>query len=251
MSRKVPLRRQKMKIVRLLEQKSVIRFFGSALLLAPFVNTFVYIFSQKNLSETFSWALYERLLLAGTLTEKILSILGILLGSLMLTGSAKLWKLVLAYLGLFILFQIAHLGVNLRSSWIHGVFFLGNIGSFLFIADQLVWKQKSASEAEQAIKTPQGSKIKIQHFSKKIYISIPGLGKSGQILSLSPEKLEIKLDQFPKELKLYTIFEFSVAQVAIKAKVEEINHQIVMLKFQGDSQEFRRAISRWQRTFVS
>lgn len=243
-----------MKIVRLLEDHRVVKSFGVALALAPFINTLLFMLTDAEFSQSMSWQLYFKILFVGPFFEKVLSVLGFILGLIMLSGQAKFWKFVLGYLGLFIAFQITNLGTNLRASWIHGFFFLGNIGAFLFIADQLVWKQQKpesmGASGRPALPKKAPQKI-IKYFTKKIYISIPGLGKSGQIVNLSKEKLQLRLDKFPENLKLNSIFEFKISKVAVKARVKDINHQDVTLEFENDSAEFARVISKWQSTLQS
>lgn len=239
-----------MKIVRLLEDKSIIRFFGISLLIAPLVNNYIFIITNPEYSSSLGWSLYWRILLAGSTIEKVLSILGLGLGAAMLSGSMKLWKFVFGYLGLFIIFQISNLGTNLRSSWIHGLFFLGNLGAFIFIADQLVWKpQNKKANDKQSVPphpVPTRPQKEVRYFSKKVFISIPGLGKSGQIIGLSRETLSLRLDRFPENLKLNARFDFSIQKVSVRAKVESINHQDVVLRFETESIPFNRAISQWQ-----
>lgn len=141
-----------MNLVRILERATVIRTFGIFLICAPFVNTYLYIISSPVFSESLTKELFFRLLFASPFLENIFSIVGLVLGVAMLSGSKRIWKVVMGYLGVYILNQVVHLGPNLRISWIHGLFFIGNILAFLFIADQLVWKQKRIRSENRGFK---------------------------------------------------------------------------------------------------
>jgi hypothetical protein len=132
-----------MGLVKVLENKTVIRLFGAALILAPFINTAVSI-NMMSPPPINRWDLhlYWRIFSEGSKVDYFLYPLSIIIGTIMLRGSTGVWKFVLFLLGAFIVAQIPTLPQTMKISWVHGIFFLINISAFLFIADQLVWKVK-------------------------------------------------------------------------------------------------------------
>jgi hypothetical protein len=132
-----------MSAVKFLEKKAVIRGFGIALLLAPFVNATLAILSQKKQNPLlFSRMSWIQILNSGSTVNYALAIGSLVLGFIMLRGSTKAWKAVLILLGLHILLQLFNLAENIRQNWIWGLFFVINASVFMFIADQLVFKLK-------------------------------------------------------------------------------------------------------------
>lgn len=133
-----------MVLTRILENKTVIRLFGLGFALSPIGNTVLSMSIQKIQNK---WTLdtASRVLAAMSTTNLILMACSFALGLIMLSGSTKVWKLTLAVLGAFIAFKITRLGADMRAHWLHGLFFVINVGAFLFIADQLVFKQKTNS----------------------------------------------------------------------------------------------------------
>ena len=98
-----------MEVVRFLERKNVIRFFGSALVMTPFINTilnFLILKSQMNLpwGKINIWAS----IMSGDRMTYFLGLCSVVIGLKMLGGSAKAWKYVLILVGAHILIQIAN-----------------------------------------------------------------------------------------------------------------------------------------------
>lgn len=126
-------------LAKVLEKKEVIRGFGVALVIAPFVNTIVKMALIKNLPNPWTWTIFWKTLQTGSLLNQILYVATVMIGVVMLQGKRSVWKLVLVLLGGYNLMMIMDFrSVNHTSmTW---VFFVINIGAFLFVADQLVWK---------------------------------------------------------------------------------------------------------------
>ncbi len=131
-----------MKAVRFLEQSKNIRYFGTLLCLAPIVNAGLYLYFEKiHANAQFQKINYWQILKQGSQLHYFLALCSLIIGLLMLsTGSRKTWKLVLALLGIHIFLQFKNIGINLKQSWLWGLFFVINAGIFVFIAEQLVFK---------------------------------------------------------------------------------------------------------------
>ncbi len=138
-----------MKVVKLLERKEVIRLFGGGLILAPLFNSY---FAYLALSTTSAlggatgFQGFWKVVLSGTTAQHVLDIASLLIGLLLLTGLRAAWKWMLVLLGGYMAMQIAHLGQSLRNNPLNGLFFIANVGLFLFIADQLAFKQKGSAQ---------------------------------------------------------------------------------------------------------
>ena len=110
--------------VKFLEKPLVIRFFGLALLIAPFFNAFMFMILQKSKNNLIYQQLsFWKVLTSGSLLNYSLAISSIVIGAMMLKGSSKAWSFVLALLGAHILLQLVHLGENIRQNWLWGVFY--------------------------------------------------------------------------------------------------------------------------------
>lgn len=129
-------------LVKVLENKSVIRAFGASLVVAPIVNTLVKMAMLSDIPNRWSLAMFWRVIIVGSVANQILYIATMIIGFLMLRGTATVWKFVLMLLGGYIALQISDFK-HVKSSGITWVFFITNILAFMFVADQLVWKVKA------------------------------------------------------------------------------------------------------------
>ncbi len=202
-----------MLIVKVLERKEVIRFFGLAFTIAPFVNTLAALSLQKIENK---WTLFNFYRMVGATSWFIilLSAASILIGLNMLRGSSKSWKPVLFLLGGYILWQLTNLGQNWKASKIHGLFFITNLGVFLFIADQLVYKLKVPERKKDLLpvetlqpasqnsmpapppiieQKPLPKKlVRTFYTKKKILIAFEGVGPWAQLMSLSQDEIHLR-----------------------------------------------------------
>lgn len=131
-----------MKVVKLLERKEVIQLFGAALLVSPIFNTIMSIATAAKGQNRWSMEVFFRILSTETLAIKFLYVLGFFISLVMLSGRSWAWKGVLFLLGGHILNQVTNLGQMVRANWFYGLFFVINVAAFIFIADQLAFKQR-------------------------------------------------------------------------------------------------------------
>lgn len=187
-----------MLLVKVLERKWVIRCFGLALAFAPFVNI-VLSMSLQLVVDKWTSHQFLKVINAQTTVNNFLSLASIVIGLAMLSGSKKSWKFTMVLLGAHILVQVPRLGQDLRNSWIYGVFFLVNIGAFLFIADQLAFKQKKAMPASQPLPKPEAPvfakpqpRLVIKTSKRRILVSFQGGVPWAQLVGLSMSGVEMK-----------------------------------------------------------
>ncbi|MCM2352019.1 MAG: hypothetical protein NDI63_00260 [Pseudobdellovibrio sp.] len=134
-------------VTRFLERKWVIQLFGLGLIIAPFVNILIQ-FLILNSKSGISWRYISisSYLMSGSIANYVLALGSIIIGCIMLSGSTKAWKAVLALVGTHLVLQI----LNYKSKEWQGSLgwgaFAVNLSVFLFIADQLVWRIKSKEE---------------------------------------------------------------------------------------------------------
>lgn len=216
-------------VTKFLERKWVIQTFGVALILAPFVNIIIQ-FLVLNSKTGISWRYISisHFLLSGSMTNYILALGSLIIGSIMLSGSKKAWKAVLILVGTHLVVQV----LNYKSKEWQGVLgwgaFTVNLSVFLFIADQLVWRVKSKEElfAEamqkaaslkptQKIKEPQPalapvesssvkSSEKIMHLQsyKKILFSFGSDRPWGRLMTLNSHQLIVNcFDKAPESIE--------------------------------------------------
>lgn len=148
-------------LVKVLENKSVIRAFGAALVVAPIVNTLVKMAMLADIPNRWSIAMFWRIIAVGSVMNQILYVATIIIGFLMLRGTATVWKFVLALLGGYIMLQISDFK-HVKSSTITWIFFITNILTFMFVADQLVWKVKAAAPKAKPKTPPQPAATPVQ-----------------------------------------------------------------------------------------
>lgn len=183
-------------MIKILERKEVIRFFGVSLILAPFLNTWMNMPSIPPDAPT-EWIFksFISVFMAGVLIQKILNVASVLIGGILLSGSMMAWRFALGLLGGYILMQLMYLGQNLRTNPITGFYFLINVVLFLFIADQLVWKQKSKipkAKPEAKAPAPNANPIQVKKSRAKIFVHFKDHGTWGQLSALSIQGIEVK-----------------------------------------------------------
>lgn len=215
-------------LVKVLENKSVIRFFGGALVIAPIVNTLVKMAMLSDIPNRWSLAMFWRVIIVGSVANQILYIATMIIGFLMLRGTATVWKFVLMLLGGYIALQISDFK-HVKSSGVTWVFFITNILAFMFVADQLVWKVKAvvpkpqpqpkAPPAPVAVaKAPEVKPIAatppptpkaapkpayrvIPKVRKKILFQFAGGGPWGQLMGISSQGIHVRqLAEPPKDI---------------------------------------------------
>lgn len=190
-----------MKVVRFLERKNVIRFFGAALVLAPFVNIALHIYLTK-MQNHMTWqqiGLWQYLKSGNTLSY-FLAVFSVFIGFKMLTGATTAWKYVLFLLGAHLLIQIVNINNKAWQGPLAWPTFLLNTGLFFFIIDQLVWKVQETLESTGQAQVPASKKLSVvkeKHIInlksyRKILFSFGGTKPWGELKTLSSEELSVK-----------------------------------------------------------
>ena len=178
-----------MKVTRFLERQNVIRFFGAALLLAPFINLALHIFVLK-IQSKIAWQFFD---FTGVLksTNPISYLLGacsVAIGLKMLSGSAKSWKFVLVLIGSHLAVQILNINNKAWQGPLAWPSFLLNAVLFFYIVDQLVWK---VAPAVSNPAVPEKKVVNLKTY-RKILFSFGSTQPWGELKKLSSEELQVK-----------------------------------------------------------
>ncbi len=186
-----------MKVVRFLERENVIRFFGFALLLAPFINMALHLWVLK-VQNQIPWTQVNIgvYLKSGNPISYILAVCSVVIGFKLLGGSTKAWRYVLFLIGAHLLIQIINVNNKAWQGPLAWPSFLLNAGLFFFIVDQLVWKVKAAEIAPQNV-TPLKQPITEKHMVnlksyRKILFSFGSDKPWGELKTLSSLELAVK-----------------------------------------------------------
>lgn len=266
-----------MEIVKILERKSVIRFFGIGLILSPFFNTILTILTFSQIQDRWSWRVFWFVTSNRALVDQLLYIATFTIGILMLRGAPWVWKCLLALLGGYILNQTFHFGQNFRANKLSAVFFLMNVGIFLFIADQLAWKIKkrlpeakakdqnsagftipepkfsqpavTTAQVENVQKTePQrnvSAKIQLRS-SKKHFVHFLNNGPWAKLIEISNDGIRVECITTPPPNIESEDLEFSLgANAHFRIRFVESQKDIFHFKFQELSQKDIQALNEW------
>src|SRR6476620_12359102 len=101
---------------KIFERKWVIRFFGFALILAPFINTASSVLELPNIEQKFLFAYCWQFFKSAPIPQQILQTASVIIGTLMLRGSISAWKYTLGILGAFIILQFTQLNAGIRDN---------------------------------------------------------------------------------------------------------------------------------------
>ena len=270
-----------MEIVKLLERKGVIRFFGVCLILSPFFNTLLNMMTFAQIQNKWTWRVFWFVTTNRPLVDQLLYISTFVIGILMLRGAPWLWKCLLVLLGCYIVNQTLHFGPNFRANKMSAVFFLMNVGVFLFIADQLAWKLKQvipktdvpspSNSPATTVEIPQKEIVKEvvlekkvsveelvqpyakttikpeQKVSKKKYvIHFSDLGAWAELVEISNEGIRVQqIADAPMNIENKDI-EMSLGSKAnFKIRFAEKNGSIVHFKFRELSTADIRNLNQW------
>lgn len=172
-----------MKVTRFLEREKVIRFFGIALILAPFINISLHILVLKIQSQM-AWKFFDfvGVLKTTSLVSYALAAGSVAIGITMLSGNKKAWKFVLLLIGSHLAVQILNIGSKAWQGPLAWPTFLLNAGLFFFIVDQLVWKVDSV---------PERPVVNLKSY-RKILFSFGSTQPWGELKTLSSEELKVK-----------------------------------------------------------
>ncbi|OFZ28640.1 MAG: hypothetical protein A2622_06005 [Bdellovibrionales bacterium RIFCSPHIGHO2_01_FULL_40_29] len=189
-----------MEIVKVLERKAVIRLFGIGLILSPFFNTFLTMMTFSNVRDQWSWRVFWFVTQNRAFADQVLYVATFIIGILMLRGAAWAWKCLLVLLGGYILNQTMHFGPNFRANKFSAVFFMMNVGIFLFIADQLAWKLKVASVSKPVspsgrtpspVPSPVIPLVSLKSH-RRIMIHFENFGEWARVVEISPKGLQLQ-----------------------------------------------------------
>jgi hypothetical protein len=231
--------------VKILERKAVIRFFGLALILAPFMNILLMLYMIKTQSQL-NWSAlpYQKIFMSGKIANYMLILASVVIGAIMLSGSKKAWKFTLILIGTHVLLQIPSIGQDIRQNWIWGPLFLINIGLLVFIADQLVFKSESAMATVSSATAAPATKptlVKTQpaatafQIPQKTLVSFADIGVWAELKSLSQTGFELRcLEQkIPPQIENREIEMSFEKNIFIKTRFK--NHQTENFYFEFDT----------------
>lgn len=222
-----------MKAARFLEKKRVIQFFGFALCVAPFVNLYLYIHMEKLNATPYTKNLtLLEYLKTGSKLHYFLAVISFLIGFVMMvTGSKKVWKLVLGFLAIHIYIQFQHLAVNIKQSWLWGVFFAVNAALFVFIAEQLVFKVEPAAKPKKLPRTEIGFK---------------GYGTWAELVQVNSQGIQVRrLKDPPKDIQNRLVnFKFKQG-VSLDAKYSHSNGSEYYFLFKNIKPSEKQELTDW------
>ena len=263
-----------MEIVKILERKSVLRFFGIGLILSPFFNTLLTIMTFTQIQDRWTWRVFWFVTSNRAFIDQLLYIATFTIGVLMLRGAPWVWKCLLVLLGGYILNQTFHFGPNFRANKLSAVFFLMNVGIFLFIADQLAWKiKKNLPELklkDQSSPVPKFSQPivakalpqKVQNqdselqkknsasvrlrSSKKHFVHFLNNGPWAKLVEISKDGIRVECITTPPQNIESKDIEFSLgANAHFRIRFVESRKDIFHFKFQELSQKDIQALNEW------
>ncbi|MGZ3690740.1 MAG: hypothetical protein ACXVAX_04515 [Pseudobdellovibrio sp.] len=200
-----------MKVVRFLERKEVIRFFGVALVLAPFINFLLHAIVIKS-QAGIAWSEFQWIpvLSSMNVVSFILAASSIAIGFIMLSGQQKAWKYLLFLIGTHIVIQVANVGNTAWKGPLAWPSFILNTALFFFIVDQLVWKVKPAPQQPE-VSEPAAAAVKNKvvvnlKSYRKILFSFGSDQPWGELKSLSSELLSVKrIAEVPSNIDSRTV----------------------------------------------
>lgn len=247
-----------MSAVKFLEKKAVIRTFGVALCLAPLANALMFILLQKTTNplykQTFQQVSFWTVLKSGTTFHYFLAISSLIIGIIMLRGSTKAWKYVMALLGVHIIVQLTHLAENMRQSWIWGLFFVVNAGVFMFITDQLVFKlkvpEKTKANKPQDLETTKETIEKIIEPKIKklprVVIGFQGWGHWAELVEVNNEHIRVRrIKPPPADIeKRYVEFSFKKG-VTLKAQFSHARGSEYYFTFKNVTTQDSESLDQW------
>lgn len=218
------------RVVKLLERKGFMQFWGFVLIAAPVANTLAFIFLQKSQNPLlYSQLSFWKVLSTGTPLHYALALCSFALGVMMLRGSQKTWGFFLGLLGVHILIQLFHLGENIRQSWLWGVFFLANAGVFAFIADQLVFKLEDP-RTKNLNQKPITDIPKPRRLSR-VVVGFEDYGPWAELVEVNNTQIHVrKTKDAPQDIEKRFV-EFSFKR-GVKLKAKYKNHDATNYYFQ-------------------
>jgi hypothetical protein len=242
-----------MKVVRFLERKQVIQFFGLALILAPFINTALHILILKAQNHM-TWKQINLIayLKTGNLLSFFLALCSVAIGCIMLRGSVTAWKYVLGLIGTHLLVQVLNINNKAWSGPLAWPSFLLNASLFYFIIDQLVWKvhAPAPSRAPSVSSQPIRPERKVIHLKshRKILFSFGSEKPWGELKTLSSEWLAVKnFAEVPKRAETEVIQINFAKDVVVEIRFSHCEGQIYYFTPLNMDKNLTAKLNRWLR----
>lgn len=241
-------------LVKVLEKKSVIRLFGAAFLIAPFVNTLIKLSLLTLVPNPWSLSMFWAVLTAGSITNQILYVATIIIGFLMLRGNAAGWKYALMLLGGYIALQVSNFS-HVKSSGITWLFFIINVGAFLFIADQLVWKVKARTpQVKPPVKPSMVNKpvlslipnAAVPNVRKKVLFQFAGENPWAQLIAISNQGIHLRgLAEPPIDLATREIEISLHAGLRLRTRLARRAQQDYYFDYTNLTSEHIKSLNQW------
>jgi hypothetical protein len=237
-------------LAKVLERQGVIRAFGVALVVAPFVNTLVKMSMIINIPNPWSWDVFGKTLQSGSFINQLLYVATVMIGLLMLQGKRSVWKFVLVLLGGYNLLMISDFR-TVHYTAITWVFFIVNVAAFLFVADQLVWKieapkPKAKAPTPQPHAAPKPTQRAIPKVRKKILFQFDDKGPWGQLMGISKEGIHIRGISEPPTGIGYREIEISLADgVTLRTRLASRNEKDYFFDHKSLSKAEIQSLNKW------
>ncbi|MCC2678485.1 MAG: hypothetical protein K0R29_1061 [Pseudobdellovibrio sp.] len=252
-----------MKLVRFLERKGVIRFFGVSLILAPFINMGLHLTVIKMQGQV-AWSQFQfwpAIQSAGYISL-MLAACSLVIGSILLSGSQKAWKYVLILVGAYLGVQILNVGSQAWKGPLAWPSFILNASIFFFLLDQLVWKVQPEAKSEQTVpvntapieanspltQAPSEVKKTVVNLKsyRKILFSFGSDHPWGELKTLSSERLSVKsIAQVPGNIENKTVQINFAKDVVVDIQFEKQEGELVYFKPLNLDKEKVTNLNRW------
>lgn len=252
-----------MKLVRFLERKGVIRFFGVSLILAPFINMALHLIVIK-MQGRVAWSQFQfwPAIQSTGWISLILAVSSVVIGCILLSGSQKAWKFVLILVGAYLGVQILNVGSQAWKGPLAWPSFILNAGIFFFMLDQLVWKvqpeaklqsappSETLNEAETspvATVTPMIKKSVVNLKSyRRILFSFGSDHPWGELKTLSSERLSVKsIAPVPANIENKTVQINFAKNVVVDIQFEKQEGELVYFRPLNLDKDKVTNLNRW------
>jgi hypothetical protein len=246
-----------MNTVKLLERKWIIRIFGLALILAPFFNLLFLFYTIKSQYQmTWAEVPFKQIMNAGKFSKYLMIFASFVIGGIMLKGSAKAWKAVMALLFFHVVLQVPTIGTDIKQNWMWGPLFLLNVGIFVFIADQLVFRNSlnevKKTEPAQVTSSPvRAAKAQVDEkaytLPQKINIDFDRTGSWAELKSISQTGVLLKKNNTPppENIELKTVDFMFDAQTTIQAQFKFKKGHDYFFEFRPLTEQQSELLNNW------
>lgn len=235
--------------VRFLERKQVIQFFGFCLVVAPFVNMYLVLYTRMQ-DYKLTWGQINILstLKTGMLDNYILSLISIIIGIVMLRGSTKAWRAALFLVGFHVAIQVLNYNTSAKGNILWWPFLLVNVSVFMFIADQLVWKIEIPKPATPR---PPGKPNVIQLKTyKKIYLRHEDPTPWAEIKNMNSKGFQAHCLRAPSDSIVANVSARNVvlkisSELTLQARLKSHTDKVYTFEFIDQSTNHDELINTW------